>query len=84
MAYVFTLCRGIIPFLVWALGDRPGKAVQRLVGDPTEVVQCQCSCLAISAKSKIVRHIMQALYMMPTTFYRQRAYDFFKFVIHPH
>ena len=33
------------------LGDRPGKAVRRLCGDRTEIVQCLYSCRGVSAKS---------------------------------
>ena len=32
-------------------GATRGKSVQRLCGDCTEIVQCQCSCRAVSAAS---------------------------------
>ena len=51
MAYAFTLCTGIMRFLVWIPGDRPGKAVSRLCGDPTKIMKCRCSCRAVSADS---------------------------------
>ena len=44
-AYVFTLATGIVQFLL------RGKSVQRLCGDCTEIVQCQCSCRPVSAAS---------------------------------
>ena len=49
-AYVFTLSRGIVRFLLYgASGVTRGKSVKRLCGDCTEIVQCQCSCRAVSA-----------------------------------
>ena len=42
---------GILQFLVWALGDRPGKAIYRLCGDRTEIMLCQSSCRAVSVVS---------------------------------
>ena len=51
-AYVFTLSRGIVRFLLYgASGATRGKSVKRLCGDCTEIVQCQCSCRAVSAAS---------------------------------
>ena len=34
-------CSGIVRFLVWALGDRPGKAVWKLCGGRTKIVRCR-------------------------------------------
>ena len=45
------IVKGHLQFLVWALGDRPGKAVWRLCGDYTELVHCQCNCHAVSMNS---------------------------------
>lgn len=45
-AFVFTLCMGIVHFLVWALGDRLGKAMQavrRSYGNHVMPVQLPCS-----------------------------------------
>ena len=54
-AYVFTLSAGIVRILLRGLGGNPGatrgKSVQRLCADCTEIVQCQCSCRAVSAAS---------------------------------
>ena len=47
MVYVFTLCMEIVQVLLWALG----KAIWRLCGDRTEIVQCKCSCSAVSTDS---------------------------------
>lgn len=47
--YAFLLCTGIMQFLVWALDDRPGKAIRRLCRDCTEIVQCLCICCAVTA-----------------------------------
>ena len=41
----FTLATGFVRFLL------RGKSVQRLCGDCTEIVQCQCSCRPVSAAS---------------------------------
>ena len=49
--YAFALCTGIMRFLACALGARPGKAVQRLCGDRTEIVRCRWSLRAVSADS---------------------------------
>ena len=46
-AYVFTLCTNIVQVLLWALG----KAIWRLCGDHTEIVQCRCSCNVVSTDS---------------------------------
>ena len=41
--------RASCDFFYGALGATRGKSVQRLCGDCTEIVQCQCSCRAVSA-----------------------------------
>ena len=38
-------------FFYGASGATRGKSVKRLCGDCTEIVQCQCSCRAVSAAS---------------------------------
>ena len=38
-------------FFYGASGATRGKSVQRLCGDCTEIVQCQCSCRAVAAAS---------------------------------
>ena len=38
-------------FFYEALGATRGKSIQRLCGDCTGIVQCQCSCRAVSATS---------------------------------
>ena len=43
--------RALCDFFYGASGATRGKAVQRLCGDCTEIVQCQCSCCAVSAAS---------------------------------
>ena len=43
--------RASCDFLYRASGATRGKSVQRLCGDCTEIVQCQCSCRAVSAAS---------------------------------
>ena len=75
-----------------ALGATRGKSVQRLCGDCTEIVQCQCSCCAVSVASawKLygaragiglhtvpVRGLCNATYDMSTGY---RLTIFFKFV----
>ena len=66
-----------------------GKSVQRLCGDCTEIVQCQCSCRAASARKSYgaragiglrmvpVRGLCNATYDMSTGY---GPYDVFKFV----
>ena len=64
-------------FFYGASGATQGKSVQRLCGDCTEIVQCQCSCRAVPARKSYgaragivqchLRHVF-------------RAYDLFKFV----
>ena len=49
---VFTLSTGIVWFFFYgASAATRGKSVKRLCGDCTVIVQCQCSCRAISASS---------------------------------
>ena len=43
--------RALCDFFYGASGATRGKSVQRLCGDCTEIVQCQCSCRAVSAAS---------------------------------
>ena len=43
--------RASCDFFYGASGATRGKSVQRLCGDCTEIVQCQCSCRAVSAAS---------------------------------
>ena len=43
--------RASCDFFYGASGATRGKSVQRLCGDCTEIVQCQCSCCAVSASS---------------------------------
>ena len=43
--------RASCDFFYGASGATRGKSVQRLCGDCTEIVQCQCSCRAVSASS---------------------------------
>ena len=43
--------RASCDFFYRASGATWGKSVQRLCGDYTEIVQCQCSCHAVSAAS---------------------------------
>ena len=43
--------RASCDFFYGASGATWGKSVQRLCGDCTEIVQCQCSCRAVSAAS---------------------------------
>ena len=40
-------------FFYGASGATRGKSVQRLCGDFTEIVQCQCGCRAVSAASAL-------------------------------
>ena len=42
--------RASCDFFYGASGATRGKSVQRLCGDCTEIVQCQCSCRAVSAR----------------------------------
>ena len=42
--------RASCDFFYGASGATRGKSVQRLCGDFTEIVQCQCSCHAVSAR----------------------------------
>ena len=80
--------RAVCDFFYGASGPTRGKSVQRLCGDCTEIVQCQCSCRAVSASSArkscgdrpshgagagIVQCHLQRVYGL-------RAYDFFNFV----
>ena len=51
-AYVFTLFYGHCAVSSTGPRGQPrGKSVQRLCRDCTEIVQCQCSCRAVSASS---------------------------------
>ena len=43
--------RALCDFFYGASGATWGKSVQRLSGDCTEIVQCQCSCRAVYASS---------------------------------
>ena len=43
--------RASCDFFYGASGATRGKSLQRLCGDCTEIVQCQCSCRAVSAAS---------------------------------
>ena len=43
--------RASCDFFYGASGATRGKSVHRLCGDCTEIVQCQCSCRAVSAAS---------------------------------
>ena len=83
--------RASCDFFYGASGATRGKSVQRLCGDCTEIVQCQCSCHAVSAASaEIVRspcgdrpsHGARAgiVQCHLRHVYGLRAYDFFQFV----
>ena len=48
--------RASCDFFYGASGTTRGKSVQRLCGDCTEIVQCQCSCRAVSAASARKSH----------------------------
>ena len=50
-AYVFTLSTGIVQFLLRGLGGNLGWSRTETCLDWTEIVQCQCSCCAVSAAS---------------------------------
>ena len=51
-AYMCSHClRASCDFFSVASGATRGKSVQRLCGDCTDIVQCQCSCRAVSAAS---------------------------------
>ena len=49
--YMFTFLQASCNFFYRASGATRGKFVQRLCGDCTEIVQCQCSCRPVSADS---------------------------------
>ena len=83
---MFTLSTGIVQFLLRGLGATQGKSIQRLCGDCTEIVQCQCSCRPVSAASPVrgsafalapCGGLCNATYDMS---YGLRSYDFSKFV----
>ena len=84
--------QALCDFFSGASGATRGKSVQRLCGDCTEIVQCQCSCRAVSAASARksygacagiglrtvpVRGLCNATYDMPTDY---GLTIFFKFV----
>ena len=52
MVYAFTLCTGIMRFLVWALGNRPATAVQWLC----RVIWKSCSADAVAVQSPHILH----------------------------
>ena len=71
--------RASCDFFYGASGASRGKSVQRLCGDCMEIVQCQCSCRAVSAqKSYGARAGIVQCHLRHV--YRLRAYDFFQFV----
>ena len=74
--------RASCDFFYGASGATRGKSVQRLCGDCTEIVQCQCSCRAVSAASarKSYRARVGIVQCHLRHVYGVRAYDFFKFV----
>ena len=74
--------RASCDFFYGASGATRGKSVQRLCGDCTEIVQCQCSCRAVSAASarKSYRARAGIVQCHLRHVYGVRAYDFFKFV----
>ena len=74
--------RALCDFFYGASRATRGKSVQRLCGDCTEIVQCQCSCRAVSAASarKSYRARAGIVQCHLRHVYGLRAYDFFKFV----
>ena len=74
--------RASCDFFYGASGATRGKSVQRLCGDCTEIMQCQCSCRAVSAASARKSYgacagIVQChLYVRHV--YRLLAYNFFQ------
>ena len=84
--------RASCDFFYGASGATRGKSVQRLCGDCTEIVQCQCSCRAVSAASARKSYRARAGIGLRTVpvwglcnatvrhVYGLRAYDFFEFV----
>ena len=80
--------RASCDFFYRASGASRSKSVQRLCGDCTEIVQCQCSCRAVSASSARSpcrdrpSHSARAGIVQCHLWnvYGLRAYDFFKFV----
>ena len=87
--------RASCDFFYGASGATRGKFVQRLCRDCTEIVQCQCSCRAVSAASARksygartriglrtvpVRGLCNAALCHLRHVYGLRSYDFFKFI----
>ena len=79
--------RASCDFFYGASGATRGKSMQRLSGDCTEIVQCQCSCRAVSASSAwksygaragIGLRTVPVSAMPPTTCLRATGLRFFK------
>ena len=67
-------------FFYGASGATRGKSVKRLCGDCTEIVQCQCSCRAVSAASARKSYGARAgiVQCHLRNVYGLRAYNFFQ------
>ena len=82
LRHMFTLSTGIVQFFYGASGATRGKSVQRLCGDCTEIVQCQCSCCPVSAASARKSYGARAGLVQCHLWhvYGLRSYNFSKFV----